>query len=122
MIHATVSFQIHCLHWVTLTMTIPLSTPFFNTAINRSSSGMLPAPKVSRTNPFRFSNASIPSIISGRIPGKIRKQATWAVDRLVCTENGARVDGRLTKFQFIVVDIPTFPRELKFGDEKARKS
>jgi hypothetical protein len=52
----------------------------------------------------------------------MRKQATWAVDKLVWIENGWIVEGRFTKFQPMCVDIPTFPSAGKLGEVKAWKS
>jgi len=61
-------------------MMIPREQAALMIAVRLPSSppGALPAPKVSRIRPRRPGTLRTPSIISGLMPGKIRRQATYA--------------------------------------------
>jgi hypothetical protein len=62
------------------------------------------------------------NLLSGLMPGNIRKHATCAVSRLVCMSNFARTLGRRIRFQFTsapMADI--FARGSQLGEAKASK-
>lgn len=103
-------------------MTMPRSTAALMTDVREPSSpdGAFPAPNVSRINPRRPGTRKTPSIISGLMPGKMRRHATCAVSRFGMTPKRAMVVGRLMRFQFTSAPMAEiFARGSKFGEAKA---
>lgn len=113
------------LHWVTLTMTMPRLIASASTLVMALSCpwGALPAPNVSSTRPRSPSSRNTASTISGLIPGKMRRQATCVVSRLVWMLKCSMLLGRFTSSQLTLVRMEVVTASGgQLGDANAAKS